>query len=463
MTSDKASPAPAPKTPLAEALAKLDAVMRPKGGTSTDPDRRRLSARLSDLARCKDEELDGFARRHLPGQGVPGAALRDARELLLALARALGPEEGSPESLEALSKVRGALDDRLEQAREERSAREKSEAEALEVEAAVAKAAEVEASKPPPIETPTFSRPMDPTFSAPVEGPIRGAAAEDVSAHTPVEHASPIPAAAPPEFLISDETTALPALSETPVSTLPLGAVHPARLPFVLKTGASSIPVSGASAPAEKASPAPVVDDPDEEEEDMQGRTLKLRAVTLPRPAMPFVAPEGASARPADRRPARPESLELHSGRDREETVVHDGGKHARAGKVPVSALPFLEVGQKRAPGPAAPADKALPFRAVEAATVPVAAPADEPTSEPIDLEEDGIFDEETTVATPALVLGGPESARAPSVIPPPPARARAASPSVVPPPPAPARAASPSVVPPPPAPARAAPARAAA
>jgi hypothetical protein len=100
------------RSPLAEALAGLDEAMRPSRGRSSDPDRRRAAARLAELARCEDDELLAFAKRHLPGRAVDEPSLRAARDMLLALGRVVGPDgSSSVEALEALQDAHHALQD----------------------------------------------------------------------------------------------------------------------------------------------------------------------------------------------------------------------------------------------------------------------------------------------------------------------------------------------------------------
>jgi len=110
------------KSLLAEALANLDKAMRPARGSNADPERRRLAARLSELARCEDGELSAFAKRHMPGSAVDDQALRTAREMILAIGRALGPEGGSAEALCPLEDARAALEQRLSEAKEAKKA-----------------------------------------------------------------------------------------------------------------------------------------------------------------------------------------------------------------------------------------------------------------------------------------------------------------------------------------------------
>ncbi|HTN90912.1 MAG TPA: hypothetical protein VL242_44875, partial [Sorangium sp.] len=130
--------APAPERgPLAQALAMLDEAMRSPRGSSLDPERRRVAARLADLARCEDDELQAFARRHLPGRAVDEPALRAAREMVMAIGRVLGPEGGSAEALGVLEDARRVLDERLADARRVAALRE-AEAAAAAMSAAAA-------------------------------------------------------------------------------------------------------------------------------------------------------------------------------------------------------------------------------------------------------------------------------------------------------------------------------------
>ena len=140
--SDATSPA---EGPLAQALAQLDEAMRPPRGSSNDPDRRRLAARLADLARCQDDELAAFAKRHLPGRVVDESALRAAREMTLTIGRILGPEGESAEALSVLPGMHRALEERTADARKAAALRE-MEAEA----AASAPPPPVHLSAPPP-------------------------------------------------------------------------------------------------------------------------------------------------------------------------------------------------------------------------------------------------------------------------------------------------------------------------
>jgi hypothetical protein len=134
------------KTSLAQALAKLDEAMRPSLGGSNDPARRRAAQRLAQLARCEDEDLPVFARRHMPGRAVEESELRTARDLLLAIGGIADMEEGGPDAWVALAEVKQILERRVAEAKEAALAR-KAEAE----KAALSRKAEAEevALRPP--------------------------------------------------------------------------------------------------------------------------------------------------------------------------------------------------------------------------------------------------------------------------------------------------------------------------
>ena len=176
--SDATSPA---EGPLAQALAQLDEAMRPPRGSSNDPDRRRLAARLADLARCQDDELAAFAKRHLPGRVVDESALRAAREMTLTIGRILGPEGESAEALSVLPGMHRALEERTADARKAAALRE------MEAEAAAsappppvhlsAPPPALEIEPPPPLKPPAW-RPAKKTLGATVtaiQSPIHAA------------------------------------------------------------------------------------------------------------------------------------------------------------------------------------------------------------------------------------------------------------------------------------------------
>ncbi len=102
-------------TPVAEALAKLQTAMGAAGGSSVDPERRRAAALLTDLVRSEDDELQRFAKRRLPGRVVDDAALREARELVLGVARLVAAVGQGPAASDAVAKLKGDLIARLEE------------------------------------------------------------------------------------------------------------------------------------------------------------------------------------------------------------------------------------------------------------------------------------------------------------------------------------------------------------
>lgn len=120
---------------LAQALAKLDEAMRPTLGGSADPARRRCAQRISQLARCGDEELPAFAKRHLPGREIEGPELRAARDLLLAIDGIADLEDGGPDVWAALAEVKELLERRVAAAKEEAQRRKAEEAEKRKAEA----------------------------------------------------------------------------------------------------------------------------------------------------------------------------------------------------------------------------------------------------------------------------------------------------------------------------------------
>lgn len=204
------------KGPLAEALAKLDEAMRPARGTSNDPERRRLAARLSDLARCKDDELAAFAGRHLPGRTVDASTLRAAREMLLTIGRVLGPEGEGAVALGVLEEMQHTLDERLAKARKAAAQRE---AEAL--------AAPVIAPPPPSVPAPASA-------PAPASVPVPAPVAAPVPAPLPVAP-PPRPEPPAPRPLPDFNSTVTLAGSPIPSPLLPFSKAAPsARSPQIL-------------------------------------------------------------------------------------------------------------------------------------------------------------------------------------------------------------------------------------
>ncbi|WP_437643695.1 hypothetical protein [Sorangium sp. So ce362] len=232
------------RSPLAEALVRLDEAMRPLRGSSLDPERRRVAVRLADLARCEDGDLSAFARRHLPGRAVDEPALRAAREMLLAIGRVLGPEGESAEALGALQGVHRVLDERLSEAKRAAAWREAEAAAAAAVDAAATGApALVEASGPlsrpgaglPFVAAPTaVSAPIAMFAPAPmaVSAPLAAPAPMAVPVPEPVPVAASAPRTEPPSSRagppVWDEET-------RPASkTLPeMGRLVDSALPFI--------------------------------------------------------------------------------------------------------------------------------------------------------------------------------------------------------------------------------------
>ncbi|WP_437486988.1 hypothetical protein WME75_05140 [Sorangium sp. So ce1014] len=138
---------------LAQALAKLNEAMRPSLGGRTDPARRRGAQRLAQLARCEDEDLPAFAKRHMPGRTVEESGLRSARDLLLAIGGIADMEEGGPDAWAALAEVNRILERRLAEAKE----------------AALKRKAEAEeaAAGPPPHVAPMLSQRMPAPLASP--------------------------------------------------------------------------------------------------------------------------------------------------------------------------------------------------------------------------------------------------------------------------------------------------------
>jgi hypothetical protein len=98
---------------VAQALAKLEDAMRSVGGTSADPDRRRAARLLADLLQTDDAELQQFAKRQLPGRAVDDASLREARELLLGVARLIATQGSCSGASCAIATIKGDLLARL--------------------------------------------------------------------------------------------------------------------------------------------------------------------------------------------------------------------------------------------------------------------------------------------------------------------------------------------------------------
>ncbi|WP_437541300.1 hypothetical protein WME97_26675 [Sorangium sp. So ce367] len=360
------------KSTLTEALAKLDAAMRRPTGSSVDPDRRRVAARLADLARCEDDELTAFARRHLPGRAADEAALRAAREMLLAIGRVLGPEGESAEALVVLKDAHGALDERLAEAK--RAAAQRAEEEAAAKRAAEEAAATtgapalVEAQGPlsrlggglpfvPPTAAKYDAEEVTATTSAPAlveaQGPLSrlGGGLPFVPAAAPMA-APPAPMPAPMAVLGSTAVPGPAPLGVPAAAPAPLGVPAPIAVPALAPM---AVPVA---APASVAAPAPVAAP---EPPPAPASTPAPQSVTQPA-IVPVPAP--ASVPRTDPPASGAESKPLSKTLPDSPRVID-------------SALPFIPVASEERPRPSvARFDSALPFQ-------PVASPDGQPAREP--------------------------------------------------------------------------------
>ncbi|XXX72482.1 hypothetical protein WMF30_33025 [Sorangium sp. So ce134] len=271
------------RSPLAEALAKLDAAMRPLRGSSADPERRRVAARLADLARCEDDELAGFATRHLPGRAVDEPALRAAREMILAIGRVLGLEGESAEALVAIQDARRALDDRLAEAKLS-AARREAEAAA----ATTGAPALVEASGPlsspvsglPFVAAPaSMAVPAPASMAVPAPAPMAVPAPASMAVPAPAPMAVPAPA---PMAVPAPAPMAVPAPAPMAVPA-PAPALVPASGPRAEPPSSRTEPPSSrAEPPASRTEPPSAGAEP-----RPLGKTLP-EAVRLVGPALPF-------------------------------------------------------------------------------------------------------------------------------------------------------------------------------
>lgn len=78
-----------PESPLAAALAKLEAAMGSAASSPASPERRRVAHRLGELLRTDDADLGRFGQRHLPGREIDASDLIRGREVLLRLDRVI--------------------------------------------------------------------------------------------------------------------------------------------------------------------------------------------------------------------------------------------------------------------------------------------------------------------------------------------------------------------------------------
>ncbi|WP_437618350.1 hypothetical protein [Sorangium sp. So ce1151] len=381
MTVARAMPevdAPAPERgPLAEALAKLAEATRAPRGSSRDPERRRVAARLADLARCEDDELQAFARRHLPGRAVDEPALRAAREMVLAIGRVLGPEGESVEALAVLEDAHRALAERLADARRAAALRE---AEA----AAAATSAEAETTGAPAlVEGP--ARAGLPFASAPVgvpvppPAPLAMPASMAVLAPVPAPMAVPAPVPAPmamsapvPAPLAMPAPVPAPMAMSAPVPA-PLAMPGPVPAPMAMSAPVPAPMAMSAPVPAPLAMPAPA---------PLAFAPAPVAApapVPAPAPAssplsitMDATVPEPAQVPASDPPSEEPPASRTEPPGPRTDPSAWSaesrpaGKRIPESGRLVDSALPFIQVASEERPRPqVARFDAALPFQPV--------------------------------------------------------------------------------------------------
>ncbi|WP_437498527.1 hypothetical protein [Sorangium sp. So ce1099] len=394
MTVARSTPevgAPAPERgPLAEALAQLDEAMRSPRGSSLDPERRRVAARLADLARCEDDELQAFARRHLPGRAVGEPALRAAREMVLAIGRVLGPEGESAEALGVLEDAHRAFADRLADAGRAAALRE------AEAAAAATSAAAETTSAPALVEGP--ARPGLPFASTPVGVPVPPPAPmaalapspmaalapppAPMAALAPAPMAVPVPPPAPmaalapapmampapvpvPMAMPAPVPMAMPAPVPAPMA-MPAPVPAPMAMPAPAPLAFAPAPVPPAPAPVPVAAPAPV---------PAPAPAPSPLSITMPA-TVPEPAPVSASDPPSDEPPA---SRTEPPGPPMEPPAWSAESRPAgrtipESGRLVDSALPFIQVASEERPRPSvARFDAALPFQ-------PVVSPGEAPS-----------------------------------------------------------------------------------
>ncbi|WP_437279871.1 hypothetical protein WME90_04760 [Sorangium sp. So ce375] len=237
---DKCDAPVSDKSPLDQALEKLNEAMRPSLGGSTDPARRRVAQRLAQLARCEDEDLPAFAARHMPGRTVEESGLRSARDLLLAIGGIADMEEGGPDAWAALAEVQQILERRLAEAR---AAALKRKAEAKD-EALKRKAeAEEAAASPLPHVAPMLSQGMAAPLSPPMPVPGLPFAVAPAPAE-PVPFSAPAPAEPVPGLPFAVAPAPAPAPAE-PVPFSAPAAATAGPLPFTSTAAAVPTPLLG--------------------------------------------------------------------------------------------------------------------------------------------------------------------------------------------------------------------------
>ncbi|WP_437923417.1 hypothetical protein WMF37_30865 [Sorangium sp. So ce291] len=345
--------APAPgRGPLVEALAKLDEAMRSPRGSSLDPERRRVAARLADLARCEDDELQAFARRHLPGRAVDEPALRAAREMVLAVGRVLGPEGESAEALGVLEDAHRALDERLADARRAAALRE------AEAAAAATSAEAATTSAPALVEGP--ARPGLPFASVPVGVPVPPPAPMAVLAPAPVPPPAPMAVLAPAPVGVPVPPPAPVGVPVPPPAPMAMPAPVPApvAMPAPAPLAFAPAPVPPAPAPVPVAAPAPV---------PAPAPASSPLSITMDA-TVPEPAPAPASAPPSEEPPA---SRTEPPGPSTDPPVWSAESRPAgrtspESARLVDSALPFIQVASEERPRPqVARFDAALPFQPV--------------------------------------------------------------------------------------------------
>jgi hypothetical protein len=278
-----------PDDPLGAAIAELDRMLRAGASGSPDPDRRRMARRLAELARCDDDDLAAFARRHLPGRAIDDGALRAARDLVVAIGGVLGRSDAAPETWRALEGARSSFADGLAAAErvaaarveDERGAAERAAAAREEGEREAARAIEAgarrqevaregqaaraEAIAPRPA---LVDDPETVTVTAPIRAPLAAAPMPFAAAQAaPAAGAAPLSHRAPPvvEGPRPAEKIDLGATT-TAVSPFELGALASKVLPFAAQRTApprdrnqqgSALPFRpGAAQPAAPQAPA---------------------------------------------------------------------------------------------------------------------------------------------------------------------------------------------------------------
>lgn len=187
-------------SPLARALAALEQTMNSRGPSSVDPDRRRAAHRLGELVRSSEEDLAGFAERHLPGRQVSSNTLTDAHGLASNLEKLIALLGRSPDADALVSSLASEVATKLPEL--ERAA-------APVTPPVLARA--LEGADAPPLAAERVDVPELPTPAAPFVSPM---AADRVDVLEPPTPAAPLvaPTPTPPRL-------ELPAIEPLPVPT----------------------------------------------------------------------------------------------------------------------------------------------------------------------------------------------------------------------------------------------------